>query len=361
MKIISISIKLILVIMILSCNHESNNNNEAATIKIDNEEHEFYLTYDPKEQKKKDRVWKELRIRNLFEIGGVTDTILLNPISLKVDKDDNIFVIDLGDFSIKKFNKDGKIVKKIGRKGRGPNEFVMPFNLDVNKNNILVSDAELNRCSYFKKDSANTIKMNFAPTRGSIFSDQEIIVLQIDDLSRYPHLIKCNLAGKILTKYENIIQADQIDAAYRFNPLFIGDIFTHNKNLIYIPNFMNHILCYSDNGDLKYSVKTIDHIEEPVLKMKRLNGGYAVSASFPVSQMSSFHAQIFRNHILILSKQATNRYNAKVLDIYSAANGNYLYSYKVFDIDLVSSIYFTNERVCYITPQGSIKVSELIM
>ena len=267
----------------------------------------------------------------------------------------------MGDFSIKKFNKNGKIIKKIGRKGRGPSEFGMPFNLDVYNNNILVSDSELNRCSYFTMDNVIIIKMNFAPTRASIFSNKEIIVLQIDDLSRYPHLIKYDLTGNIVEEFDNIIEDNQFDPAYRFNPLFVGDIFVHNTNLIYIPNYMNHILCYSNNGSLKYSIKTIDDIKKPVLEMKSVNGGYAVSASFPSQQMSSFHAQIFKNNILILSKQATNKYKAKVLDIYSAVNGNYLYSYKISDIGLISSIYFTNERVYYITPQGSIKVAELII
>ena len=201
MNIIIKSISLLFFLIILSCNNEIENNNESAKIKFDNEEHNFHLTYEIKEQKKKKRVWKDIKIRSLFEIGGIKDSILLNPISLKVDDDENIFVVDLGDFSIKKFNKNGKIIKKIGRKGRGPSEFGMPFNLDVYNNNILVSDSELNRCSYFTMDNVIIIKMNFAPTRASIFSNKEIIVLQIDDLSRYPHLIKYDLTGNIVEEF----------------------------------------------------------------------------------------------------------------------------------------------------------------
>ena len=94
--------------------------------------------------------------------------------------------------------------------------------------------------------------------------------------------------------FDNIIEDNQFDPAYRFNPLFVGDIFVHNTNLIYIPNYMNHILCYSNNGSLKYSIKTIDDIKKPVLEMKSVNGGYAVSASFRHNKCHLFMPKYLR-------------------------------------------------------------------
>jgi hypothetical protein len=44
-------------------------------------------------------------------------------LGLAVDKEGNIFVLDNGNFHIQKFDKDGRYLMTIGRKGQGPGEF----------------------------------------------------------------------------------------------------------------------------------------------------------------------------------------------------------------------------------------------
>jgi len=44
-------------------------------------------------------------------------------LDIAVDKDENIFVLDNGIFRVQKFDKDGRYLMTIGRKGQGPGEF----------------------------------------------------------------------------------------------------------------------------------------------------------------------------------------------------------------------------------------------
>ena len=45
------------------------------------------------------------------------------PIGVAMDKDDNIYVSDYGNSSLFKVNKEGKLMKVVGRKGTRPGEF----------------------------------------------------------------------------------------------------------------------------------------------------------------------------------------------------------------------------------------------
>ena len=62
-------------------------------------------------------------------------------ISVAVDKDRNIYVSDSGNQRIQKFNKSGKFLQSIGKKGQGPGEFEHPSGIAFDKeNNIYVKD-----------------------------------------------------------------------------------------------------------------------------------------------------------------------------------------------------------------------------
>ncbi len=62
-------------------------------------------------------------------------------LSLDVDRDGNIYVLDRGSFRIQKFDKKGKYLKTIGREGQGPGEFSQPNFISLDeKGNVYVKD-----------------------------------------------------------------------------------------------------------------------------------------------------------------------------------------------------------------------------
>ncbi len=58
--------------------------------------------------------------------GGGAESVLNRPQDLKVDSSGNIYVLDWGDVDIKVFAPDGRLLRKVGKKGQGPGEFDIP-------------------------------------------------------------------------------------------------------------------------------------------------------------------------------------------------------------------------------------------
>jgi hypothetical protein len=61
---------------------------------------------------------------------------------ISLDSEDNIYVVDSGNYRIQKFDSSGKYQKTIGRKGEGPGEFRMPLGICFDsKDNIYVRES----------------------------------------------------------------------------------------------------------------------------------------------------------------------------------------------------------------------------
>jgi len=72
----------------------------------------------------------KLELKKLFTISSEAQTdsnaYLKNPVTLTVDKTENIYILDRLSMSVKKFNNAGNFVKSIGRMGQGPGELYYP-------------------------------------------------------------------------------------------------------------------------------------------------------------------------------------------------------------------------------------------
>ena len=78
--------------------------------------------------------------------------IFVNPASLVVDKNNNIYVLDSREANIKVFNEHGKFLRTIGSKGHGPGELDVPGPMDMNQNEIAVRDAGNRRITFYSLD-----------------------------------------------------------------------------------------------------------------------------------------------------------------------------------------------------------------
>jgi hypothetical protein len=68
----------------------------------------------------------KVSLEEVLAIGGLRDAALLQWTGVSADAAGNIYVLDALDFSLKKFGPDGRLLKKAGRKGQGPGEFMAP-------------------------------------------------------------------------------------------------------------------------------------------------------------------------------------------------------------------------------------------
>jgi hypothetical protein len=96
----------------------------------------------------------KIKIKEVLTIGNDSKGIIFQWVGLTTDEENNIYITDLKDHSVKKYNPEGKFIKKTGRKGQGPGEFLTPGPLQfyggflyigqIQHPGIQVLDTELN-------------------------------------------------------------------------------------------------------------------------------------------------------------------------------------------------------------------------
>jgi len=120
----------------------------------------------------------EWSLEEVLSIGNLNDTLLFQWVGVVVDRDQNIYVTDTMDYSLKKFNSKGKLLKKTGRRGQGPGEFSAPRYLSSFGNSIYVTDQYMPKIQVFDKDLnyASSIPLSIPVSDFSVLSENEIAV-----------------------------------------------------------------------------------------------------------------------------------------------------------------------------------------
>ncbi len=93
------------------------------------------------------------------------ESCLVSEITQMEILDDKIFILDWKLNSLSVFNTQGKFLNKIGKKGKGPGEYIRPRHFIVNRNEKLVKvfDAPTNKLMCFQFDGTlvKEIKLNY--------------------------------------------------------------------------------------------------------------------------------------------------------------------------------------------------------
>jgi len=82
----------------------------------------------------------KITIEEVLSIGALDDEALFQWTGVAADPDGFIYVLDAMDYSLKKFDLRGALVKKTGGRGQGPGEFMIPRLLDASPNFIFATD-----------------------------------------------------------------------------------------------------------------------------------------------------------------------------------------------------------------------------
>lgn len=67
-----------------------------------------------------------IELERLLTLGSLDEDILFQWVGVSADLQENIYVTDAFDYSLKKFDSAGNLKKKAGGKGQGPGEFLAP-------------------------------------------------------------------------------------------------------------------------------------------------------------------------------------------------------------------------------------------
>ncbi|MFP4082887.1 MAG: 6-bladed beta-propeller [Candidatus Aminicenantes bacterium] len=91
-------------------------------------------------------------LEEILSIGSLEDDILFQWAGVVVDPRGNIYVTDAMDYSLKKFDPQGNLLHKTGRRGQGPGEFMAPRLLDCWGGFIYVTDQHIPGIQVFDTD-----------------------------------------------------------------------------------------------------------------------------------------------------------------------------------------------------------------
>jgi len=120
----------------------------------------------------------KISIQEVLSIGALDDEAIFQWTGVAADADGFIYVLDGLDYSLKKFDIKGKLIKKVGRKGQGPGEFMAPRLLACSQDLLYATDQTVQGISVFDKDLRFKKRIPFLKpiTDVSVLSNEAIVL-----------------------------------------------------------------------------------------------------------------------------------------------------------------------------------------
>lgn len=119
------------------------------------------------------------RIKLNLTIGNEEDSLFYRWVSVAADDEGNMYVTDMMDCSLKKFDSRGNFIKKAGRKGQGPGEFTTPAVIRYYGGRLYVSEQQMFGIQIFDRE-LNFIKkipFNIPIVDFIVFNENKILLL----------------------------------------------------------------------------------------------------------------------------------------------------------------------------------------
>ncbi|UCC40245.1 MAG: 6-bladed beta-propeller [Candidatus Aminicenantes bacterium] len=122
----------------------------------------------------------KLYLEEVLSIGRLNDVLLFQWVAVVADSS-GCYVTDTMDYSIKHFDEEGNLIKKTGRKGQGPGEFIAIRFLGISENFLYATDQYMPGIQVFDKDLnyKKRIPILIPVSDIKVISDDEIAVASL--------------------------------------------------------------------------------------------------------------------------------------------------------------------------------------
>lgn len=195
---------------------------------------------------------RESRLEEVLSIGSLEDDLLFQWVGVAVDRDQTIFVSDTLDYSLKKFSSKGILLKKTGRKGQGPGEFLAPRYLDNTEKYIYASDQYNPNIQAFDKNLnyEYSIPISVPVSDFSVLSTGNIAVATLSAIK----------SGRIFIFNSNGKVVHEIQYSDEKSPLLMDMVnfeFDNQNNLYLIYNYQDKIEKIDPEGKILWSKKLL--------------------------------------------------------------------------------------------------------
>ena len=332
-------------------NIKSGNGNlkETISINIGNRLKELKFSFSNVNNSDKRRIWKKINTASIFKIGGIENELLLNPSRIKIDHNDNMYILDWADCSIKKFDKNGIFIQKYGKKGKGPGEFTKAFDFDViGEGNIVVLGPNDGKFAVFKNNGiVEEVKCTLMPVELCFIAPNEVVTFQIMDIISQVPFQKINYKNNVKTGYQNIFDKGSIENEnFGMLPFLLGNIHRYKLNkLVYVSSIMGYVITYND-FTIDKVFKLIDEANKAGLSDGRTKINGIDAFTFPRKEDYLFESSnIYGNNLYVFCDQVRKEPDEFVIDIYSLTECNYKYSIILKGMGNILNVFATDNKL----------------
>ena len=267
-----------------------------------------------------EREWRQVSLRQLYEVPRESGIDLYMPGPFTIGSDGALYYMDPGDMKIKHFNADGYFKQSYGGLGDGPGEFNFFTGVAILGDSVLyVTDPRRRAISFFAVDSSKYL-----------YSIPNI----------HAHKYKVTQGGRAywidLGSDSLLGTSVGIHEARSFGTMIKGQSLTHlllkgghiapiQEDIVYVPLRFPILMRYDSTGTMIYARATPDFETAELPSLERLTTSTGFGTRVQGRSLYD-NTEIFGDKLVVYVDLSASE---KAFDIYDAATGDYEYSVSV--------------------------------
>ena len=202
---------------------------------------------------------QKILLEEVLSIGSLEDDVLFQWVGVISDSDSYIYITDNMDYSLKKFDDRGNFIKKTGRKGQGPGEFLAPRYLGISNEFLYVTDQFKSEIQVFDKNLnySRSVPISMPVSDLKVLSDDKIAVTTVS-MAKTGRIFIFNSRGKIKR---------ELRYSKKKSPLMMDNVnfdFDSQGNLYLVYNYQDKIEKFDPKGRKIWTKKLLN-----IKKIKR--------------------------------------------------------------------------------------------
>lgn len=230
--------------------------------------------------------------------------------------DDSVYLLDVGDFSVKRV-VEGEVVARYGKgEGGGPGEMRGPMDLAVDDaGQVWITDSVNGTITVFSPDGAvlDTQRQEVPPARIVVGPQGQILTAS----PRGPDgIFNLHTDGGI-RPFGKLVDKPQHAIAFGGWLESVGD------TVLFSPLYFGMLLSYDFSGNLLWAAETIDPVPPPDVVFRE----DGLIMRDPESQPLNYSVSANADHVFTLTRLRDGWQKRGVIDVYDRRTGRYRYSF----------------------------------